>query len=56
MDSSNIIDLKRKLRYVYDNRNSDEIKQIGKNARRYILDDRTVDISVNKMINIFDNI
>lgn len=51
-----IIDLKRKLRYVYDNRNSDEIKQIGKNARRYILDDRTVDISVNKMINIFDNI
>lgn len=51
-----IADLKKKLRHVYDNRNTSQMKQIGINARRYVLENRTVDIAVNRMITIFESL
>lgn len=49
-------DLREKLRYVYDNRNSDKIIEIGKNARKYILEKRTVKLAVEKMLDIFNSL
>lgn len=50
-------DLRRKLRYVYDNRNdSERIGQIRSNARKYILEKRTVRVAVKKMVDIFNTL
>lgn len=49
-----IDNLKKKMRYVYDNR--EIARDIGKNARQYVLQNRTVDISIQKMIKIFETI
>jgi glycosyltransferase involved in cell wall biosynthesis len=49
-------DLKKQLRYVYDNRDSDNIIEVGKNARKYILEKRTVTVAVKKMLDIFDGL
>ncbi len=46
--------LKGKMRYVYEHRK--ESKEIGKNAREYILENRTMKKSVEKMIDAFRNI
>ena len=49
-------DLRKKLRYVYGNRDSDKVIEVGKNARRYIVEKRTVKVAVNKMLNIFNGL
>lgn len=49
-------DLKRKMRYVYENRNTDEMNRIKKNARQYILQNRTLDIMIDKMTAVFDKL
>lgn len=46
--------LKKNMRYVYDNR--DIAKDVGTNARKYILENRTVDMAVTKMFEIFDDV
>ncbi len=45
--------LRRKMRYVYDNR--EIAKDIGRNARQYVSKNRSIDISIQKMIDIFEN-
>lgn len=49
-------DLRKQLRYVYDNRDSDKVIEVGKNARKYILEKRTVKVAVNKMLDIFSKL
>ena len=49
-------DLRKQLRYVYDNRNEKSVIEVGKNARKYILEKRTVKIAVKKMLDIFDSL
>lgn len=49
-------DLRKKLRYVYDNRDNDDVREVGKNAREYILENRTVNVAVDKMLDIFDKL
>lgn len=49
-------DLKRKMRYVYENRNTDDMNRIKKNARQYILQNRTLDIMIDKMTAVFDKL
>ena len=49
-------DLRKKLRYVYDNRDSDKVMEVGRNARKYIVENRTVELAVKKMFAIFDEL
>ena len=49
-------DLRKQLRYVYDNRDSDKIIEVGKNARKYILEKRTVKVAIKKMTDIFNKL
>jgi glycosyltransferase involved in cell wall biosynthesis len=49
-------DLRKKLRYVYDNRDSNKIIEVGKNARKYIVEKRTVKVAVKKMLDIFNGL
>lgn len=49
-------DLKRQLRYVYDNRDDKKVIDVRRNARKYILEKRTVKIAVKKMLDIFDKL
>lgn len=49
-------DLRKKLRYVYDNRNEEKIIEVGKNARKYIIEKRTVKVAVKRMTDIFNSL
>jgi glycosyltransferase involved in cell wall biosynthesis len=49
-------DLRKQLRYVYDNRNEKSVIEVGKNARKYILEKRTVKVAVKRMLDIFNGL
>ena len=51
-----ISDLKRKMRYVYENRDMEQMNNIRKNASRYILENRNIDTMTNNILEILQSL